>query len=199
MDPRSNLFTAMKAAATAGLTVPEICSLLREESTHAPVVRKLPPFRAAEQFERIRDAVNAASRTPTVFIATLGPVAWRRARATFASGFFGAAGMNIIDNIGFDSVKEAAQAAMDAAADVVVLCSDDESYRELVPAMAAELEQVARTSLLVVAGYPKNDITALEQAGVRAFIHVKANAAETLEAILHALDITVHKDAGKEL
>jgi methylmalonyl-CoA mutase len=181
----------MKTAAAAGLTVPEICSALRKGGTPAPAVQPLTIFRAAERFERLRDAVNAASRKPIVFLATLGPVFWRRARATFSSGFFGAAGMDIIDNIGFDSPEKAAAAAMQTGADVVVLCSDDESYRDLTPALMKAFSEGKKNPILVVAGYPKDDITELEQAGVDAFIHVKVDAAQTLERILEALAINV--------
>jgi methylmalonyl-CoA mutase len=86
-----NLIAAMAAVLQEGLTVAEINDVLRNGGTDAPHMRPMRPFRAAEDFERLRDAVVAAENKPCIFLATYGPGFWRRARATFSSGFFGTA------------------------------------------------------------------------------------------------------------
>ena len=190
-DPDAQIGDALRKAVRDGLTVPEICGVLCSSGVPAPTVQPLTAFRAADTFERLRDAVTAAPEKPTVFLATLGPVFWRRARATFASGFFGAAGMDIIDNLGFESADDAAKAALDAHADIVVVCSDDESYGSLVPDLMKALAPGEMKPLVIVAGNPKEDIEALTEAGVHTFIHLKTDAGETLAAILDTLGIEI--------
>lgn len=153
--------------------------------------RPLHPMRGPESFERLRDAVESRERKPRVFLATLGPVFWRRARATFASGFLGAAGFAIQDNVGFADPAEAAAAALDHQADIVVVCSDDESYPTLVPDLTARIKQVRPETLVIVAGYPKDSIDALTAAGVDEFIHVKSNALTVLTGLVSRLGIPV--------
>ena len=50
----------------------------------------------------------------------------RLARAQFSSNFFACAGYEIIDNLGFETVEKGVDAALDAKADIVVLCSSDD-------------------------------------------------------------------------
>jgi len=190
-DPDAKIGEALRKAVHEGLTVPEISQMLCASGITAPTVQPLTAFRGADTFERIRDAVTRAPKKPTVFLATLGPVFWRRARATFSSGFFGVAGMEIIDNLGFESPQEAANAAIDAHADIVVACSDDERYGSLVPDLINALAAGGKKPLVIVAGNPKDDIEALTKAGVNTFIHLKTDAGETLAAVLETLGIEI--------
>ncbi|MGM9843060.1 MAG: methylmalonyl-CoA mutase family protein, partial [Muribaculaceae bacterium] len=77
--------------------------------------------RQASDFEALRLATEHASNRPKVFMLTIGNLAMRLARAQFSSNFFGCAGYEIIDNIGFETVKAGVDAAMEKGADVVVL------------------------------------------------------------------------------
>ena len=79
--------------------------------------------RAASDFETLRLATEAAAKRPKVFMLTIGNLAMRLARAQFSTNFFGCAGYEIIDNLGFDTVEQGVEAAMEKGADVVVLCS----------------------------------------------------------------------------
>ena len=72
----------------------------------------------------------------------------RLARAQFSSNFFACAGYEIIDNLGFASVKEGVDAARKAKADIIVLCSSDDEYAEYAP-QAYELTK--NQEILVVA------------------------------------------------
>ncbi len=187
----SSLAQLIRDEAESGILVSEINDILREENENPMLVTPLPQVRAAEKFENIREAVDRAEKRPRVFLATLGPVFWRRARATFASGFFGAAGMDIKDNIGFETAEEAAQAAAADGADVVVVCSDDESYRDGVQRLIEELKKQNSNALVIVAGNPENDIDALTSAGVYTFIHVRTDVGETLSELINTLGIDV--------
>ena len=133
--------------------------------------------RMASDFELLRLATEAASNRPKVFMLTSGNLAMRLARAQFSSNFFGCAGYEIIDNIGFQSVKEGIDAALEAKADIVVLCSSDDEYAQFAPEAFKLLDGKAE---FVVAGAPActDDLKAL---GINNFIHVKSNVLQTLQ------------------
>jgi methylmalonyl-CoA mutase len=132
--------------------------------------------RAASQFETLRLATERFGRRPKVFMLTIGNLAMRLARAQFSSNFFGCAGYEIIDNIGFQSVKEGVDAAVEKGADIVVLCSSDDEYAQYAPEAYKEL---AGRALFVVAGAPAC-MEELKAQGIEDFIHVRVNVLETL-------------------
>ena len=132
--------------------------------------------RAASQFEQIRLDTERSSHRPKVFMLTIGNLAMRLARAQFSGNFFGCAGYEIIDNIGFNTVKEGIDAAMAAGADVVVLCSSDDEYAQYAPEAFKELDGRA---LFVVAGAPAC-MEELKAQGIENFIHVRVNVLDTL-------------------
>lgn len=132
--------------------------------------------RAASQFEKLRLDTERAANRPKVFMLTIGNLAMRLARAQFSSNFFGCAGYEIIDNIGFESVKQGVDAAIEKGADVVVLCSSDDEYAEFAPEAYKELNGRA---LFVVAGAPAC-MDDLKAQGIENFIHVKVNVLDTL-------------------
>lgn len=133
--------------------------------------------RQASDFEALRLATEAAANRPKVFMLTIGNLAMRLARAQFSSNFFGCAGYEIIDNIGFDTVTDGVKAAMEKKADIVVLCSSDDEYATYAPEAYKLLDGKAE---FVVAGAPActDDLKAL---GIENFIHVRSNVLETLQ------------------
>ena len=136
----------------------------------------LPSKRAASDFEQLRLATEAASNRPKVFMLTIGNLAMRLARAQFSTNFFGCAGYEIIDNLGFDTVEQGVDAAIEKGADIVVLCSSDDEYAELAPAAFKYLNGRAE---FVVAGAPAcmDDLKAI---GINDYVHVRCNVLETL-------------------
>ncbi|MDE6272209.1 MAG: methylmalonyl-CoA mutase small subunit [Muribaculaceae bacterium] len=132
--------------------------------------------RAASQFEHLRLDTEKAANRPKVFMLTIGNLAMRLARAQFAANFFGCAGYEIIDNIGFNTIKEGVDAAVEKGADVVVLCSSDDEYATLAPEAKKELGDRA---ILVVAGAPAC-MDELKAQGIEDFIHVRVNVLDTL-------------------
>ena len=138
----------------------------------------LPTSRAASDFEQLRLATEAASNRPKVFMLTIGNLAMRLARAQFSTNFFGCAGYEIIDNLGFDTVEQGVDAALAKGADVVVLCSSDDEYAELAPAAYKYLGGRAE---FVVAGAPacSDDLKAI---GITDFVNVRSNVLDTLRA-----------------
>lgn len=133
--------------------------------------------RMASDFEMLRLATEAAANRPKAFMLTIGNLAMRLARAQFSSNFFGCAGYEIIDNIGFQTVEEGIKAALEAKADIVVLCSSDDEYAEFAPEAFKLLDGKAE---FVVAGAPAC-AEDLKAQGINNFIHVKSNVLETLQ------------------
>lgn len=146
--------------------------------------KKLTPFRIASGFEELRLAterfVNKGNKRPEVFLFTIGNLAMLRARAGFASNFFGCAGYDIIDNQGFATVGEGVASALSSGAEIVVICSSDEEYPSIVPEIAASIKASGSKIRLVVAGYPGEYVEMIKSVGIEDFIHVRSNLLETL-------------------
>ena len=117
---------------------------------------------------------------------TMGNLAMRRARAMFAANFFACAGFQVIDNIGFESPEVGARAAIDAGADIVVLCSSDEEYASFASTVMPLLKD---RCIPVIAGYPKEELEMLKQNGIEHFIHVRSNVLEELQHFQQLLGI----------
>ncbi len=165
-----------------------------EADTQKPTAyRKLEIYRAADAFEDLRllteMSVEAGNPRPKVFLFTMGNLAMRKARAGFASNLFGVAGYQIIDNPGFETVDDGVDAAQKSGAEIVVICSSDEEYPELAPAIAKSIKETDPDKIIILAGYPKEIIDSLKAAGVDDFIHIRTNALEFLKQIQEKLGI----------
>ena len=141
-------------------------------------IRTLRPYRGAEAFEELRLATEHTAHRPRVFLLTYGNLAMRKARSGFATNFFGVAGYEIIDNTGFDTPEQGAQAALQSGADIVVLCSSDDEYATLVKPVCDMLK--GKVKSLVLAGFPKEMVETYRNYGIDEFIHVKTNVLESL-------------------
>ena len=116
---------------------------------------------------------------------TIGNLAMRQARAQFSCNFLATAGYEVIDNLGFKSVEEGAAAALEAQADIVVICSSDDEYAlYAVPAYNLLKDK----ALFIVAGAPACT-EELQRAGIENFIHVRVNVLDTLKALNAKLGI----------
>ena len=135
-------------------------------------------YRAAEGFENLRMETEKSGKQPVVFLLTIGSPTMRKARAGFASNFFGCAGYQVIDNPGFNTISGGIESAIASAADVVVLCSSDEEYAVYGPELAG---MVNGTFIPVIAGYPKEIVEDLKSKGIVHFIHIRSNVLQTLQ------------------
>ncbi len=138
----------------------------------------LPTERAASDFEALRLATETAANRPKVFMLTIGNLAMRLARAQFSTNFFGCAGYEIIDNLGFDTVEAGVDAALEKGADIIVLCSSDDEYATLAPAAYKYLDGRAE---FVVAGAPAC-MEELKAQGIENYVHVRCNVLDVLKA-----------------
>ena len=109
---------------------------------------------------------------------TYGNLAMRKARAQFTTNFFGLAAYEIIDNVGFATAEEGAKAAVESKADIVVLCSSDDEYAELVAGALPILKGAFKH--IVVAGNPVEQMESFNAQGVTDYVNVRTNALESL-------------------
>jgi methylmalonyl-CoA mutase len=142
-----------------------------------PEVSPITLFRGSQQYDKLRIAVDRAGKRPAVFLLQIGNTAMRKARAQFSANFFGCAGYQIIDNPGFDTIDEAVKQALQAKAEIVVICSSDDEYSLLAPEIHNRLKDKA---IIVVAGNPAS-IDELKSKGLENFIHVRSNVIEILK------------------
>jgi methylmalonyl-CoA mutase len=165
----------------------DIPSRVRKLPEEQCIIEPLYLFRGSRDYETMRlKTENHPGKKPLVFMLAVGNLAMRRARAMFASNFFACAGFQIIDNIGFESPEKGARAAIDAGADIVVLCSSDEEYASLAGRVMPLLKDRCIT---VVAGTPDKELNMLKQQGIEHFIHVRSNVLEKLQHFQQLLGI----------
>ena len=140
-------------------------------------IETLNKSRLASEFETLRLATEKAEKQPVAFMLTIGNLAMRQARAQFSCNFLAAAGYKVIDNLGFETVEAGVDAAMEAKADIVVICSSDDEYAEYaIPAF----KYLNGRAMYVVAGAPACS-DELKAAGIENFINVKSNQLGTLK------------------
>lgn len=165
-----------------------------DEDDETPTTyKKLVLFGGSDAFDQLRLAteqyVAEGNKKPAIFLFNIGNLAMRKARAMFTTNFFGCAGYEILDNMGFNSVDDGVKAALASKAEVIVICSSDDEYATLAPEICQKLKAANKELILVVAGYPKEILDMLKQAGVEEFIHVRSNLLETLEKFQEKLGI----------
>ena len=156
-------------------------------ATHAgdADVPALKASRLASDFETLRLTTEKAKKVPVAFMLTIGNLAMRQARAQFSCNFLACAGYKVIDNLGFKTVEEGVDAALEAKADIVVICSSDDEYAEYaIPAF----KYLDGRAMFVVAGAPAC-MEDLKAAGIENYIHVKCNVLETLKEYNQKLGI----------
>ena len=146
--------------------------------------KKLETTRLAADFEDLRIHTEE-KKVPVAFMLTIGNLAMRQARAQFSCNFLACAGYKVIDNLGFKTVEEGVDAALEAKADIVVICSSDDEYAEYaIPAF----KYLNGRAMFVVAGAPAC-MEDLKAAGIENFVHVKCNVLETLKEYNQKLGI----------
>ena len=146
-------------------------------STEGAEIPAIHTSRLASEFETLRLTTEKAAKVPVAFMLTIGNLAMRQARAQFSCNFLAAAGYKVVDNLGFATVEEGVDKALEAGADIVVLCSSDDEYAEYaIPAY----KYLNGRAMFVVAGAPAC-AEELKAAGIENFIHVRVDQLKTLQ------------------
>lgn len=186
----ADFFDACVEAVSAGATLGEITRAIRIKDSPCEPVTSVCLTRAAMSFEQLRAAMNRRAGGPAkVFLCNMGSLKEHKARADFARGFFSVGGYDVISPAGFKTPEDAVTALLKSHADVAVICSTDENYPVLVPALIEEIRAQKRGTLIVLAGYPAEQIEAHKKSGVDEFIHVRADAHEVLSKTHERLGI----------
>jgi methylmalonyl-CoA mutase len=156
------------------------------------VIKNLDIQRSSYELEIIRIKSEKHDHRPKVFMLTIGNPIMRLARANFSCNFFACGGFEVIDNIGFDNAETGIEDAIRDKSDIIVVCSSDEEYPEIVPEIYLLLSHKHTDSkngpILVVAGAPPC-MEELKAKGIDHFIHVRSNLVQTLKAYQAELGI----------
>ena len=156
----------------------------KAKDSSEPAFKAISSTRLAADFEDLRIHTEE-TKVPVAFMLTIGNLAMRQARAQFSCNFLACAGYKVIDNLGFKTVEEGVDAALEAKADIVVICSSDDEYAEYaIPAF----KYLDGRAMFVVAGAPAC-MDDLKAAGIENFIHVRCNVLETLKEYNQKLGI----------
>ncbi|MGY2129967.1 methylmalonyl-CoA mutase subunit beta [Blastococcus sp. SYSU DS0617] len=137
----------------------------------------LPRVRAAQEYEALRDAADAAGERPAVYLATIGPIARHTARASFAGNLFQAGGLATPAADGADGLAG-------AGTTVACICGTDKDYAESAAPLAAALKEAGATQVWL-AGKPD-----LAVDGVDGYVYAGCDALDVLR--------TVHAQLGLE-
>ena len=160
------------------------CCCGKAKDSSEPAFKAISSTRLAADFEDLRIHTEE-TKVPVAFMLTIGNLAMRQARAQFSCNFLACAGYKVIDNLGFKTVEEGVDAALEAKADIVVICSSDDEYAEYaIPAF----KYLNGRAMFVVAGAPAC-MDDLKAAGIENFIHVRCNVLETLKEYNQKLGI----------
>ncbi len=192
---RDSIMNALIEAAGKGATLGELRRAWRARRETAEIrCEPVSPYRCAKPFEEIRAASNASAalkgNRPSVFLATMGPQSQHKARADFVADFLAAGGLTTVMGTGYASAEEAVDAAINSGAPGLVICSTDETYPALVPAMCAAIKKRAPSMMIMLAGYPADHVESFRGAGVEVFIHIRANVLEVLRQMLTRMGVT---------
>jgi methylmalonyl-CoA mutase len=102
--------------------------------------------------------------------------------------YLAAGGIEAIGEDGFHNSADAGKAFAGSGAEIACICGSDEAYAELAEATAGVLKAAGATRVLL-AGRPKDQLGALEGAGVDEFIHAGGDAIATLARLHETLGI----------
>ena len=173
-----------------GSTIGETGKALKRKPAESNI-KALKVKRASEIFEELREYSysykDKKGYFPKIFLAAMGPLKQHKARADFARGFFEVGGFDVIYEKGFESNEDAVNAAVKSGAEIVVVCSTDDTYPEIVPVLVKELKERIKGVKVILAGYPKDMVEAYKNNGVDEFIFMGADVYEVNKKLLKEL------------
>nr|WP_231036036.1 methylmalonyl-CoA mutase family protein [Pectinatus sottacetonis] len=184
---QKNLVDSAIEAVKSGATIAEIRKALNTRYDGVSEnIEVIMPHRWSERYEALRKVTeNYKERNNDnvkVFLANMGPIPQHKARADFSTSFLQVGAFDVLSNNGFKTTDEAVEAAKESGADVVVICSSDKTYPEIVPELAPKLKKALPDAELYLAGAAPKDLEPVyRKAGVDDFISVRANCYKILQ------------------
>lgn len=139
----------------------------------------LPPWRAAEPFERLRARAAAMHPRPKVWLATLGTLADFSLRVGFARDLFAAGGI--------EAEVGSVEAYDPQAFPLACVCGSDRLYAEQGEAAARALK-AAGARRIMLAGRPGDLEATMNSAGVDGYLVAGGDALQALTAALNAVE-----------
>ncbi|RBY91720.1 methylmalonyl-CoA mutase [Blastococcus sp. TBT05-19] len=181
-DARAKRLATRAEAITGVSEFPNLQEKLPERQPAADLdpTGGLPRVRAAQEFEALRDAADAAEQStgsrPAVYLAALGPIARHTARASFAGNLFQAGGLATPSDDGVTGLA-------DAGTTVACICGTDKDYAESAAALAKELKEAGATQVWL-AGKPD-----LAVDGVDGYVYAGCDALAALRTVHEQLEV----------
>jgi methylmalonyl-CoA mutase len=151
-------------------------------------VEPIPQWRAAEAWEQLRDRSDRSAKRPSALLANLGSIPAHKARSTWATNLLGAAGIEVHDNDGFDDPAALGAAFEKAPASLAIVCGSDTDYETMLEPAVTALKK-AGCPLVLVAGRPGKDASALREAGVSDFVFVGADVHRVMTDVLDSVGV----------
>jgi methylmalonyl-CoA mutase len=179
---------AAPAEPATGATSERSSEKIGEGESVRPLVRE----RLAGAFEALRLAGDAHAvrrgAPETVALVAVGTPAQWRGRVEFCRAYFGVAGLAVVETDGAEDVDEAARQFAATGARAAVICSADALYPKMVPALVPAL-RAAGASVVLLAGRPKDQVEALQAAGIDLFVQLGGDAVALLGELLTRLEV----------
>lgn len=189
----SELLGAIVDALSAGATISEVSSVLRdgkEKRVEIPVLQIVSPadlfFALRQKSLKIKDNTG---KPPAVYLIPYGTLAEYKTRADFVKEFFEVGGFNVIYPSGFRTISSVIENTKSFEGKVFVICSSDKTYKEIVPPLTETIKKTYSGTIVILAGYPKEDVDTYRKAGVDNFIYLGDDVYSKLNSILELINI----------
>ena len=182
------LTEAIVKAIELGASTIQIAETLAETAT---TIQAFTPHRLAAEYEKLRDATDAAAEKgarASVLLINIGTPADFTGRMTFAKNYFEAGGIEGVISDAVQTPAAAVEAFKQSDSQIAVLCSSDRVYAEQAEATATALK-AAGADHLFLAGKPGDKEAAYKAAGVDSFIFAGDNMLTTLQATLTQMGV----------
>lgn len=192
MSDRTKSFAALVDAANEGVTIGELLSGV-STSADSLEIAPLAQYRMGTSFEALRLSAEAfkakTGKAPQIGLVNFGALKEFKPRMDFSTDFFSVGGFEMVASEGFATAQDAVAKMSGENFPIMVICSTDLKYPEVVPEFAKAIKAAKPNLRLVLAGLPKDYVEEFKAAGVDEFIHVKANNYEILSSLLKEIGV----------
>ena len=197
-DPLAR-FNALLNAASQGASHQDIFSATRAQSDDPWRISPLQPSRDAAAFESLRDQSDALlqmhQKRPQALLLCFGTPAQYKARADFSQQFLAAGGIEATELTNLHTPEDALAALQAyrspqknpaALKPILVICSSDELYPDLIPALAPHLASIDFPARLVAGRLPAHE-AAWRTAGITDTLFLGCHAPALLQRLFHLI------------
>ncbi|WP_160118475.1 methylmalonyl-CoA mutase subunit beta [Bacillus sp. V59.32b] len=163
---------------------PKVDMAHSNEKTSFIEITPIPIRRISEEFENIRlraEAHGAQAKSLKLGLINLGELKANKPRADFIKGIAAAGGIATVDSKGCSTNEDVLAFIKDTDLKSYCLCGSDADYLETAVSFVQAVKESYPDKNMYLAGKQDRDLeTALSQAGVNEYVHVRTNAVEIL-------------------